>query len=172
MKVFPQYSRALEEEVCKYVKAHYLITCVGSPLRQDDRAGLELCRELIERGLPAVVCEYGLENCIEELINGNAKRVAIVDAVMVPNACPGDIVIINDLRELSNEFLVTTHNVPITAIIKILRSQGVALETVILGIQVKELGLGLEISYEVRRAISYMAQLIEGCSKESLKTRL
>lgn len=167
MKVFPQYSKTLEEEVCSYVKARYLITCVGSPLRQDDRAGLELCRELMERGLPAIVCEYGLENCIEELISSNARRVAIVDAVIVPEAFPGDIVIINDLSELSNEFLVTTHNVPVTAIVKILQSQGVALETVILGIQVKEIGLGLEISCEVRRAVSYMAQLIEECLKRT-----
>ncbi len=172
MKVFPQYSRALEEEVCNYVKASYLITCVGSPLRQDDRAGLELCGELMERGLHAVVCEYGLENCIGELINSNARGVAIVDAVIVPDARPGDIVLINDLNELNSEFLATTHNVPLTAIIKILRSQGVALETVVLGIQVKEMGLGLETSPEVRRAVSYMAQLIEGCAKESLKTRL
>ncbi|MCS7128648.1 MAG: hydrogenase maturation protease [Sulfolobales archaeon] len=169
MKVFPQYSRALEEEVCSYVKAGYLTACIGSPLRQDDRAGLELCRTLMEKGLPTVVCEYGLENCIEELINSNAKRIAIVDAVMTPGARPGDIVIINDLNELDNEFLVTTHSVPLTAIIKILQSQGMALETIILGIQVKEIGLGLEISSEVERAVSYMAQLIEKCVKENLR---
>ncbi len=168
MKLFTQYSGALEEEVCRYVKEGYLITCIGSPLRQDDRAGLELCRELVKRGLSAVVCEYGLENCIGELVNSNARRVAIVDAVVVPNAHPGDIVVINDLSELSSEFLVTTHNVPVAAVIKILQSHGAALETVILGIQAKNVSLGLKISPEVMRAVSYMAQLIERCVRESL----
>jgi len=160
MKVYDPCSKDLKDLLEKLLcHENYLIVCIGSWLRMDDRAGLEVCNLI---GLPtkSVVCEYGLENCLGELIDSKANNILLIDAVISDSSIPGSI-IYTDISEVSNGFLATTHNIPVNTIIKYLRTFGIASNVKVLGIRVKSLDFGDTITPEVSRSIVCLSSMIK-----------
>ncbi len=159
MKVYDPCSKDLKNLLERLLcHENYLVVCIGSWLRMDDRAGLEVCN-LIGSSTKSVICEYGLENCLGELINSKASNLLLVDAVVSDSSSPGSI-IYTDVSEVSNGFLATTHNIPISTVIKYLRTFGIASNVKVLGIRVKSLDFGDTITPEVSRSIVCLSRMI------------
>jgi len=149
-----------------------VIACVGSPLRMDDQAGLIVCDKLLENGVDVVKCEYGLENCVHEIIARSPRALLIIDAVYSNKLSPGDIVLVDEDQLISEDVSpVTTHNIPLKNILSLLKLETGLSEVYLLGIMVKSLDIGLEVSTEVSRSIDYlskyMVDLYHSCGGES-----
>jgi len=159
MKVYDPCSKDLKNLLEKLLcKENYLIVCIGSWLRMDDRAGLEVCN-LISLPTKSVICEYGLENCLGELVESKASNLLLIDAVVSGGSSPGSI-IYTDINEVSNGFLATTHNIPVNTVIKYLRTLGIASNVKVLGIRVKSLDFGDTITPEVSRSVVCLSSTI------------
>lgn len=135
-----------------------LILCIGTELREDDRACLELCKELANLGLDAVECPFGLEMCSHIVVERRPRLIAIFDA-MVSGSTPGTIALV-DLDEIT-DILLTTHTIPINMVLKYIRSSIPDLETIVIGIEVERLGIGIEISESVRKAIDRVVEVFK-----------
>ncbi len=146
----------------------YRIVCVGSELREDDRAGLIICRRLAGMGYNVVECPFGLESCVDKIVNEKIKKMLLIDAVVAENASPGEIVL-SSIDDVVENYLVTTHSIPVSLMIKYLQTLGLCREVCILGIRVKSIGFGEEVSREVARAIDYLVDTIDKVLRECRK---
>ncbi|HID80366.1 MAG TPA: hydrogenase maturation protease [Ignisphaera sp.] len=142
----------------------WLIACVGTELRSDDRAGLEVCRRLESAGVGVrtLLCEHGIENCFHSIVTANKSSIMIIDSAIVPNSEPGAIVAISE-DEISDFTPLTTHTIPLTLILEILKRETSLSEIVILGINVKKLDIGFEMSLEVERAVKNLVSAFIAC---------
>ncbi|OYT40373.1 MAG: hydrogenase maturation protease [Desulfurococcales archaeon ex4484_58] len=139
------------------------IVCIGSPLRADDQAGLIVCDELLNKGYDVIKCEYGLENCILELTEKKPSKIIIVDGIVSDKLSPGEVVLVSEDEIVEqNISLVTTHNIPINTTTAILRNVIGLKEYYLLGIRVKNIDIGLEVSEEVKNAVEEVVKTIEG----------
>ncbi len=160
MEVYEPCSRELVELLKQLVcRQKYLIACIGSWLRTDDRAGLEVCSQV---NIPdkLILCEYGLENCISDLIRSKAWNLLLIDAVVIDKAPPGSIVYA-DIGEVSDSFLATTHNIPVNTIVRYLRTFGIANNVKVLGIGVKSLDFGDTMTPEVTRSVICLSRILK-----------
>ncbi len=149
----------------------YIVACTGSPLRGDDRIGLVICEKLLGRGFPVVLCEYGLESCLGEIIERNPRGLIIIDAVYLEGACPGEVVwaTLNDVARQGG--IVTTHNIPLHITISVLKKNTRIEEVFILGVNISNLDYGLEISEEVLESGEMLVELLSSvygeCARRS-----
>ncbi len=135
----------------------YTIACVGTLLRSDDRAGLEVCNRV--RNLDTIYCEYGLENCLSEIIGKRVEKLLIVDAVVIEGVEPGTIVL-TSFDKVSESYLATTHNIPVHMIVKYLRLNGLAKDILLLGIRVGNLEIGEKLSGDIARAVDIVVDAL------------
>ncbi len=146
-------------------KDAYLIAGVGTELRNDDRVGLIVCKMLQELGYNCIQCEFGLETCLEDIIKSKAKTLIIIDGVVAENTPPGSIILAK-IDDVSGGFLATTHNIPIRLLIKYLRNHNVALETYIVGIQIKNIDFGTNVSQEVLEGAKKLVKILSSIMKQ------
>jgi len=151
----------LLNELKRIICDNTLIVCIGSPLRSDDRAGLILCDKLIEKNVRKIVCEYGLENCIHDIVNVDPRILLVVDAVYSRKLNPGDIVLVefNEFNLEGIEF-TSTHSIPLEVVIEIIKKITKIEKIYLLGIMVKNIDIGLELSFEIENSVSKLADLI------------
>jgi len=146
------------DEACTFMRtlleSKYVFACIGTYIRSDDVSALELCNNLIhEYPNNIVLCEHGLENCIGSIVELNARRIAIIDSVLTEDAPVGSIVLFNE-NEISETYILSTHSIPITISISILRNTlGSDINVVFLGIAVKNIDIGLDMSPEVENTV-------------------
>lgn len=147
----------------------WLIACIGTDLRSDDRAGLEVCRRLnsIGVGVRTLICEYGIENCFQDIVAVNKRSIVIIDSAIVPNVKPGTIMVISE-DEISDFTPLTTHTIPLTLVLEILKKEMSLLKTVILGIAVKNIDIGFEMSPEVDKAVQDLVSAFIACLRSRL----
>ncbi len=142
-----------------------VIACVGSPLRMDDQAGLIICDRLHEKGFKDIIkCEYGLENCLTEISSTGKKTLLVIDAVYSDKLSPGDIVVLDSEAIESGEYNlepISTHNIPFKISLSLLKELVGVNKAYLLGIMVKSIDLGLEISIEIRKSIDKIVELLE-----------
>ncbi|MEM4431302.1 MAG: hydrogenase maturation protease [Desulfurococcaceae archaeon] len=154
----------LEDVFCR---SNSIIAFVGSPLRKDDRFGLVLYDEIGVSNPRIVRCEYGLENCLDEITVLKPDELIVVDAVYSSKHNAGDIVLL-ELMEYSDEnTILSTHTIPTTVIINILRNMGIK-KIYLIGVAVKDISLGLEISMEVSKAINELKIILQNVIKKCL----
>ncbi len=148
----------------------YTIVCIGSELREDDRAGLILCDKLIASGIHVIKCPYGLESCIDVIVRENVEKMLLIDTVLVEGSSPGEIVLTR-LNSVVENYLVTTHSIPVSLMIKYFQTLGLCREVYVIGIQAKRIGFGLELSREVLEAIDYLSnsivEIYSSCREDS-----
>ena len=146
------------DKLKEIILKNYRIFCVGSELRSDDRVGLYICDRLKEKGLNNVFrCDYGLENCFNEL--SNSEKALIIDAIS-NDLSPGTIVLIDEKAVVDLGLTLSTHAIPITKVIELAKSLGKLKDVKILGIGVKSLDIGTELSESVRKAAEAIIDLI------------
>jgi len=147
----------------------FIIACIGSPLRSDDRVGLVICEKLAELGFNNIVsCEYGLENCMDEIISRNPTTLLLIDAVYSDRLEPGDIVLL-DYSEITGgkgfAMPLTTHNIPLNTIVKILHDQFNIKNIYLLGVMVENIDIGLELTPRVRHASEMIVDTLRNIVK-------
>ncbi len=151
-----------------------VIACIGSPLRRDDRAGLvvyERLRDLNNDRIRVVECIYGLENCYTDIIGFKPDKIILIDSVFVEGVKPGSIILgsYENIRERIG--IATTHNIPLTLVLKGIVEQIGVREIYVLGVVVKDIGFGEEISREVdmgvRKIIDLIREVLSSLSQSS-----
>lgn len=160
---------ALADVVKELLRSEGLVIVgIGNVLRGDDGIGVVIAKKLrkLLRGLQnvkVVVCESGLENITHILMDYKPKHLLIIDAVYVEGGEPGNIYVlgINDLHSYQS---VTTHHIPLKLTLSYLMEH-LNMDVTIIGIQVKSVGLGEEMSHEVVSAGEHLLNLFN----ESLK---
>lgn len=159
------------DNACRYISEllsqSYAVVCIGTYLRSDDRAALELCTRLSDLGidLPVILCEHGLENCTHEIIDKRLKRLAIFDAVMLNNFAK-NIVIMDPSEVVEIDTAVTSHLIPVKSTLKYLESMLNGVEVIIIGIPVKNLDIGFELSSEVREIVDKLVYCFSQTRRE------
>ncbi|MEM0319160.1 MAG: hydrogenase maturation protease [Fervidicoccaceae archaeon] len=136
------------------------IACIGSSLRSDDAAALKLCDILRKRTSSdeILICDGGLENCLDRLIEKKPSRLVILDAAAVDTNEAGKIFLF-DIEEIS-EGAAWSHRIPISMALKIL-SNSILLDSVILiGIGGERFDIGEELSPSVEKLINYVDELL------------
>ncbi len=149
----------LVEDVKELFKFKPLIACVGTELRGDDRAGLEVCRALRKAGFSGTVieCEYGLENCLHVIEDLKPKHILVVDAAILPSEA--DFVLASP-NEVETFVSLSTHSIPLDLITKILKDVMGVESIFILGIAAENLDISLELSDVVVKRIEVLTKAI------------
>lgn len=146
-------------EACKYIedlfKKSYAFVCIGTYLRSDDKVALEFCGKLskIVAGTNVILCEYGLEMCVHEIVEKKLNKVVLIDAVYLEDFVQG--IVILGVEEINDEVVTfTTHQIPMKAIVRYLNELLGEVHIVIIGIPAKNLDIGFELSPEAQDIVN------------------
>jgi hydrogenase 3 maturation protease len=150
-------------DLCSLLKRPFLILGLGSPLRQDDRAGLIACDLLVERGIECFRCEYGLENCIDMLRDTHIETLVLIDAALFRGGTPGDVVIAREESIEDSGLAISTHYIPLKVLLDYMKSVGIYKSLIVIGIYPKNLDIGEEVSSEVLKAVESVVDMIKLC---------
>ncbi len=152
-----------------------VIAFVGSPLRNDDRVALLIYNDLLDKtwnnqdNVWFIECEYGLENCLHEIIKKKPETLIIVDAVLSQELKPGEIVLVSWEHVRDKIGLATTHNIPVHITLSLLRKQVDLQEIYLLGIRVENTEIGMKISNPVnearKRIVDLFFKIITNCKE-------
>lgn len=156
-----------EDEFCLELKEKlvegFALICIGSELRSDDRVAIDLCKSLKtssnSKQFKILICEYGIENCIGDIIENNIKRMVLIDAAIINGLSPATIVLLN-MNEIQEYIPYSTHTLPLPLLLKLLIEELKDVEIVIIGIVVNELDIGLELSPQIKNLISSLASCL------------
>ena len=138
------------------------IACVGTELRRDDFVGLNVCEALSGVGglrEKIIECPYGLENCLEEIVDRKIKRLLVIDAALPPKDL-GALVFLTEIDNISAGFIATTHNIPVPMLINYLRTNDVAREAYLLGIVASDLSFGEGLSNEALKGAELTQKIV------------
>ncbi|MEM1600918.1 MAG: hydrogenase maturation protease [Sulfolobales archaeon] len=161
---------ALADVVKELLRSKGLVVVgIGNVLRGDDGIGVLIARKLKKmlrglRNVKVVVCESGLENITHILMDYKPKHILIIDAVYVEGGEPGDIYVL-DINDLDYYQSVTTHHIPLKLTLNYLMGH-LNTDVTIIGIQVRSVGLGEEMSREVINAGEYLLTLFRRVVEE------
>jgi len=150
---------------CNIFKGNFLIVGVGSPLRSDDQAGLILCDILNQNGVDCVKCEYGLENCVDIVVEKSPEKLVVIDTAIFNGGHPGEVIFLNNIESLDSTYLLTTHSIPLGLLLNAIRDLSSLREIYVIGIYPRNLEVGLEVSSEVTRSLHVLAENIVKCFK-------
>ncbi|MEM0002275.1 MAG: hydrogenase maturation protease [Desulfurococcaceae archaeon] len=150
-------------DFCSIFHQPFLIVGTGSPLRQDDQAGLIACDELNKNNIFCLKCEYGIENCFDEILKHRPKVLIVIDAVLYSNGKPGEIVVVGENALNTISMAISTHYIPFKLTIDMLKNAGSISEVYVIGIYPRTLDIGFELSSEVALAISELTRQIKQC---------
>ncbi|MEM4469984.1 MAG: hydrogenase maturation protease [Desulfurococcaceae archaeon] len=151
------------QDLCSLFKNNFLVVGVGSPLRSDDQAGLLFCKELSKRGFDCLECEYGIENCFNEILEKKPSTLIVVDAALFEGGNPGNIIVAPEDSILAGSLMISTHTIPISVVINLLKSMNAVKRVYLVGIYPGTLELGTAVSREVTRAIEDLVDNVEEC---------
>jgi hydrogenase maturation protease len=137
---------------------------VGNPMREDDAAGLETVRQLVEharRGVDARACRPDPGELIEAMLG--AADVIVVDA-MNAGTDPGTVVRIDasDTAVPAELFRGSTHGLGVAEAVELARTLGVLPRRVaIYGIEGRAYRVGRPLSRDVAFAVAQVVERIE-----------
>ncbi|HFC49240.1 MAG TPA: hydrogenase maturation protease [Thermofilum sp.] len=149
----------IEEFLNALRKKSYVIIFTGSGIRGDDAVGLcigEKVRESIASDR-LVVCEGGVEFCLDVIRKLSPSIVVIVDAVDV-GAEPGSIILIKG-EKAGKEVLSSTHKLSLSLLSDILRKIYGVDEVWLIGVQVHSLEFTEKLSEPLEKACIGLAKL-------------
>ncbi|AMQ18616.1 hydrogenase maturation protease [Thermococcus peptonophilus] len=145
-----------------------LILALGNELMKDDGAGLKAGRILAERGYN--VLEVGTD--IFQLANhyGGEERIVIIDAILSDKLKAGEVVHFKgeEIFEKLNAEIRSAHFIGAIDGLKLLMELDERLkkaEIHFIGIVAKEIGLGMELSDEVKAGVQKAVELAEKLAK-------
>lgn len=137
----------------------YALLCVGNSMMGDDGAGPRLAARCAQQPLPGwTVVDGGAapENDIGYLRELRPAHLVIVDATEMGLA-PGEMRIIAE-QDISEMFMMTTHNLPLTFLIEQLRAD--IPQITFIGIQPEIVAFYYPMSAAVEQAVSRLHQCL------------
>jgi len=152
---------SFKEKLKEVLRGDFLIVCLGNELRGDDGVGEYVAKLLINGNLSDRVLDLGMspESLIGSSKVAKYKKLIFIDAISA-NLPPGTV-IFGEVEELEKRpILLTTHTVPLSLIVKYLRLTIPSLKAYLIGIQVKRVEIGANISSEVLKSGHEVANLI------------
>ena len=147
-----------------------VIIAIGNEMRRDDGIGIAIFKKLKDLGplpSPFLLLNTGTtpENFIRPIESWNPSHLLIIDAVDMGET-PGEIELIQ-MDEISN-LTVSTHKMSLTLLNKYLISK-LNLEIKLLGVQIKDVSFGDELSSELIYIPLRIAKLLNSVLKEILQ---
>ncbi|RZN61092.1 hydrogenase 3 maturation endopeptidase HyCI [Methanonatronarchaeum sp. AMET6-2] len=135
-----------------------LICGLGNEIKGDDAVGPYIARHIKDnRQIKTVDCGKNPEKHIKRIVEINPSLLVLVDSTRFGGE-PGDL-IITTTDEIERT-TISSHRMPINIFIKILRERIQDLETILVGIQPKEIAIGMEMSSEVKKTAETLIELI------------
>lgn len=134
-----------------------IIWCIGNPLMRDDGVGPALFTILLNslpQNMEVVNCETTPENWIAKLRNDPPETLVVVDAADM--GLSGGTIRRIKLPEMSN-ISFSNHGIPLSLLLEPFCS---SMEIIVLGVQPKERGFGMELSPEATVAIAALAKIL------------
>lgn len=149
-----------------------LVVGLGNEFRGDDGLGIYVARKLrkLLRGLnnvKVVIADSGLENVTHVILRYRPTHIVIIDAAYVEGGEPGTIYLFN-VDELSDIRSLSTHYIPPKLVIDYIRSY-INVDVVVIGVQIKEVGLGSRLSDEVLEASNDLIHALKSSIAEVVK---
>ncbi|MHA2061461.1 MAG: hydrogenase maturation peptidase HycI [Candidatus Sifarchaeia archaeon] len=145
-----------------------VILAVGNEMRRDDRIGIEILNELrnisILKDSQIKMINAGTtpENLTRTIENWNPSHLLIIDAVdMGEDPSEIELIQMDDISNVS----VSTHKMSLTLLSKYLMNK-LDLEIKLLGIQIKDVSFGDELSSELTYIPLRIAKLLNSVLKE------
>ncbi len=157
---------SLEEKLSSIINENTIIVCVGNPFRRDDAAGLIVCRTLekLVGGNKVIVCEHGVENCLQNIMEQKPRNILVVDAAEFEGK-PGDVVLASALEcDLSAKPL-STHKIPLNLIAEYLTRECGVENVWLLGIKPSAVDFGVGVSKTVLETCKALAEILAGILK-------
>ena len=137
-----------------------VILCLGSDIRGDDAAGLQVCDHLARLGLSGLLIRAGLvpEAFLPELRKREAEVVLIVDAVEM--GLPAGSIVLAEPPFQGGLQPTSTHGLPLDLLVSLLKEEIPDVRILLLGIQVAQTDVGSDISPSVANSVRLVADLI------------
>jgi hydrogenase 3 maturation protease len=150
--------KKIEKELKKNLNGKILILGIGNILRRDDGFGSVLANRLKGKVSVIVIDAQGCpENYLNRLVDEKPDTILILDAADFKGR-PAEIELFNPY-EASNLNNISTHNLPINLLIEFLEHNCNA-QVLFLALQPKAIGLGQELSIEVKEKINLLEELL------------
>ena len=129
-----------------------VIICLGNELRGDDASGIFLCRKLEGLGIGSKIyyAYTSPESVVGLLYEIKPEAILFIDAIDA-GLKPGTIIFKRLEYEEDEEWLLTSHNIPVKMLIKLLRN--ICRNIFFLGIQVKDTDFKMELSGDLKVAL-------------------
>ena len=136
---------------------------VGNPLIKDDGIGAHIAHELEKRCLPegvkvldAGTSGLGLVDLMRE-----APKVVFLDAVDMGKK-PGTVkrFTSEEIKAVTDKVRLSLHEVGLPQVLRLSSRLGVCPEVVVFGIQPKDLGRGIGLSQELRKAVPNIVESV------------
>lgn len=126
-----------------------IIVCVGNDLRNDDGIGPYIARNIKNDKFKIIDAGQIFENYIYEIIDYNPTDVVFIDAAFFGSS-PGDLSLIDE-NNISSFKLLSTHSLPLTHLLDLIRFEIKDVKIHIIGIQVANIDFGENISSDVKK---------------------
>ncbi|MCD6509577.1 MAG: hydrogenase maturation protease [Thermoprotei archaeon] len=140
-----------------------LIVGLGNRIRGDDGVGAYVAEELLKRGVDNVL---NAENAVENVLSIIAMKKP--DVIILIDAIDGELepgnVIFGTLEGISDKGcrLITTHNMPLTLMMEILKElMGKMPRVYILGIQIERIDVRDELSPRVKESADIIVGILQ-----------
>lgn len=145
-----------------------LILALGNELMMDDGAGIKVGRILTEKGYN--VLEVGTDIFMLSSHYNGEERLIIIDAILSDSLKPGEVVHLekDEVFERLKAEIRSAHFMGAIDGLRLLMSMDERLakaEVHFIGIVAKNVGLGMELSEEVEKAIPEVVELVEKLCK-------
>ncbi len=145
-----------------------LILALGNELMMDDGAGIKVGRILAEKGYN--VLEVGTDIFMLSSHYTGEERLIIIDAILSDSLKPGEVVHLekDEVFERLKAEIRSAHFMGAIDGLRLLMSMDERLakaEVHFIGIVAKNVGLGMELSEEVEKAIPEVLELVEKLCK-------
>jgi len=135
------------------------IVGVGNLLMRDDGVGVHVAHELSDRPLPGPVEVIDAGTSAEAAFAlGSVERVIVVDAAALGGS-PGTVYRLTADDALAAEGLRTCHDLGLVGTLRAAAGPD-APEILVLGVEPKEIGWGVGLSWEVAAAVSKVIELV------------
>ena len=140
-----------------------LILGVGNPLRKDDGIGVYLAHKLEKLKMPegVEVVDMGTGGLALIDLMREAHKVVFLDAVEMGET-PGAVKFLSpeDMKTPAESLTFSSHEIRLPEILLLASLQGVSPEVVIVAVQPKNIGWGMGLSPELKRAIPRIVKCI------------
>ncbi|MEF3281040.1 MAG: hydrogenase 3 maturation endopeptidase HyCI [Elusimicrobiota bacterium] len=129
-----------------------ILVGIGNDLRGDDGVGPYIANRLISKNnenFKVINAGPVIENFVEEIINFAPSKLIIIDAAFF-NGKGGQAMVLEE-EKLSDHNIITTHSIPLTAILKIIREDLKSVKISIIGIQPEKIDFSEELTSNVKK---------------------